>query len=72
MSEITAEAACAQVAQLRDVTAILVAGLLVVVGFIAYWLGLFIVRPLDRLTKAAPPPAQRPRSLARSTSLPRR
>ena len=53
VAEITAEEAYAQVAQLRDVTALLVAGLLVVVGFIAYWLGLFIVRPLDRLTKGA-------------------
>ena len=53
VAEITAEEAYAQVAQLRDVTALLVAGLLVVVGFVAYWLGLFIVRPLDRLTKGA-------------------
>ena len=53
VAEITAEEAYAQVAQMRDVTALLVAGLLVVVGFIAYWLGLFIVRPLDRLTKGA-------------------
>ena len=53
VAEITAEEAYAQVAQLRDVTALLVTGLLVVVGFIAYGLGLFIVRPLDRLTKGA-------------------
>jgi diguanylate cyclase (GGDEF)-like protein len=53
VAEITSEEAYAQVAQLRDVTVLLVAGLLVVVGFIAYWLGLFIVRPLDRLTKGA-------------------
>ena len=50
VAEIPAQEAYAQVAQLRDVTALLVMGLLVVVGFIAYWLGLLIVRPLDRLT----------------------
>ena len=50
VAEITEEEAYGQVAQLRDMTALLVLGLLVVVGFIAYWLGLLIVRPLDRLT----------------------
>ena len=53
VAEITAEEAYAQVTQLRDMTALLVMGLLVVVGFIAYWLGLLIVRPLDRLTTGA-------------------
>jgi len=53
VAEITAEEAYAQVVQLRDMTALLVVGLLVVVGFIAYWLGLLIVRPLDRLTTGA-------------------
>ena len=53
VAEITAEEAYAQVVQLRDVTALLVMGLLVVVGFIAYGLGLLIVRPLDRLTTGA-------------------
>ena len=53
VAEITADEAYAQVAQLRDATALLVMGLLVVVGFIAYWLGLLIVRPLDRLTTGA-------------------
>ena len=53
VAEITAEEAYAQVKQLRDMTALLVMGLLVVVGFIAYWLGLLIVRPLDRLTTGA-------------------
>ena len=53
VAEITADEAYAQVAQLRDVTALLVMGLLVLVGFIAYWLGLLIVRPLDRLTTGA-------------------
>ncbi len=53
VAEIPAEEAYAQIAQLRDATALFVAGLLVVVGFIAYWLGLLIVRPLDRLTTGA-------------------
>ena len=53
VAEITAEEAYAQVVQLRNVTALLVMGLLVVVGFIAYRLGLLIVRPLDRLTTGA-------------------
>ena len=53
VAEITAEEAYAQVTQLRDMTALLALGLLVVAGFIAYWLGLLIVRPLDRLTKGA-------------------
>jgi diguanylate cyclase (GGDEF)-like protein len=53
VAEIPAEEAYAQVEQLRDVTALLVMGLLVVVGFIAYGLGLLIVRPLDRLTTGA-------------------
>ena len=53
VAEITAEEAYAQLTQLRDTTALLVMGLLVVVGFIAYWLGLLIVRPLDRLTTGA-------------------
>jgi len=53
VAEITEEEAYAQVTQLRDMTALLVMALLVVVGFIAYWLGLLIVRPLDRLTMGA-------------------
>ena len=53
VAEIPAEEAYAQVEQLRDVTALLVMGLLFVVGFIAYGLGLLIVRPLDRLTTGA-------------------
>ncbi len=53
VAEIPAKEAYAQVVQLRDVTALLVMGLLVVVGFIAYRLGLLIVRPLDRLTAGA-------------------
>ena len=53
VAEITEEEAYGQVVQLRDMTALLVLGLLVVVGFMAYWLGLLIVRPLDRLTTGA-------------------
>ena len=53
VAEVTAEEAYAQIVQLRDVTALVVLGLLVVVGFIAYRLGLLIVRPLDRLTTGA-------------------
>ena len=53
VAEIPADEAYAQVVQLRDVTALLVMGLLVVVGFIAYGLGLLIVSPLDRLTTGA-------------------
>lgn len=53
VAEIPEEEAFAEVVRLRDVTALLVMGLLVVVGFIAYWLGLLIVRPLDRLTTGA-------------------
>ena len=42
-----------QINRLRNVTALLVSGLLVAVGLIAYLLGLLIVRPLDRLREAA-------------------
>lgn len=53
VAEIPLEEAYAQVEELRDVTAILVMGLLILVGFIAYRLSLLIVRPLDRLTTGA-------------------
>jgi len=53
VAEITGEEAFAQVVRLRDLTALLVVGILVVVGFIAYRLGLLIVAPLDRLTTGA-------------------
>jgi diguanylate cyclase (GGDEF)-like protein len=45
--------AYAQMARLRNVTVILVFGLLIVVSIIAYALGLLIVRPLGRLTRGA-------------------
>ena len=53
VAEIPAVEAYAQVEQLRDVSALLVMGLLIMVGLIAYGLGLLIVRPLDRLTTGA-------------------
>ena len=53
VAEIPSEEAYAQIVQLRDLTALLVMGILVVVGSIAYWLGLLIVRPLGRLTTGA-------------------
>ena len=43
----------AQVNRLRNVTMMIVLGVLLVVGLIGYVLGLVIVRPLDRLTKGA-------------------
>jgi diguanylate cyclase (GGDEF)-like protein len=48
----TAEA-YAQIAQLRNSTFVLVSFLMVVVGTIAYFIGLFIVRPLGRLAEGA-------------------
>lgn len=42
-----------QLARVRNVAFLIVAGTLVLVGGLGYALGLFIVRPLDRLTKAA-------------------
>ena len=51
--EIPATEAYRQVARLRNVTVSIVAALLVVVGLLAYLLGLLITRPLDRLTRGA-------------------
>ena len=45
--------AYAQMARLRNSTLMLVSFLMLSVGLIAYYLGLFIVRPLGRLTAAA-------------------
>jgi HAMP domain-containing protein len=42
-----------QVTRLRNVTVLIVAGLLVGVGLLAYGLGLLITRPLNRLTRGA-------------------
>ena len=42
-----------ELARLRNVTLLIVAGMLLVAGVLGYALGLFIVRPLDRLTRGA-------------------
>jgi diguanylate cyclase (GGDEF)-like protein len=53
VAEITATAAFREVTRMRNLTLLLVSTLLVGIGLIAYLLGLFIVRPLARLTKGA-------------------
>jgi diguanylate cyclase (GGDEF)-like protein len=53
VSEIPADAAYWQVLRFRNVTLLMVTGLLLGVGLIAYRLGQLIVRPLERLTKGA-------------------
>jgi diguanylate cyclase (GGDEF)-like protein len=53
VSEIPADAAFLQIRRFRNVTLLMVAGLLLGVGLIAFRLGLLIVRPLERLTKGA-------------------
>ena len=53
LAEVPATEAYRQVTRLRNVTALIVAALLVAVGLFAYFLGLLITRPLDRLTGAA-------------------
>jgi diguanylate cyclase (GGDEF)-like protein len=53
VAELPRAEAYAQVTRLRNFAVLLVLGLFVVVGLIAYVLGLLIVRPLDRLTKGA-------------------
>jgi len=53
VSEIPADAAFVQVRRFRNVSFLLVCGLLCGVGLIAYRLGLRIVRPLERLTRGA-------------------
>ncbi len=53
VAEVPEAEAFAQVKRLRNLTALLVSGLLLGIGLIAYWLGLMIVRPLDRLTTGA-------------------
>ena len=47
------DVAYARIDQLRSSTLLLVSFLLIVVGTVAYFIGLFIVRPLDRLTVGA-------------------
>ena len=53
LAEVPASEAYRQVARLRNVTGLIVATLLVAVGLFAYFLGLLITRPLDRLTQGA-------------------
>jgi diguanylate cyclase (GGDEF)-like protein len=53
LAEVPAAQAYRQVTRLRNVTALIVGALLVAVGLFAYFLGLLITRPLDRLTGAA-------------------
>jgi diguanylate cyclase (GGDEF)-like protein len=53
ISELSAEAAFAQMRRFRDMAFLVIVLLLVVVTATAYRLGLLIARPLDRLTKGA-------------------
>lgn len=53
ISEIPADAAYWQVRHFRNMTLLMVCGLLLGVGVTAYRLGVLIVRPLERLTKGA-------------------
>ncbi len=53
LAEIPADVAYQQVRRFRDLTLAIVAGLLLGVTAIAYWLALLIVRPLERLTRGA-------------------
>jgi len=53
VTEIPIAEAFRQVARLRNVTALIVASLFAAVGALGYFLGLLIVRPLDRLTQGA-------------------
>jgi diguanylate cyclase (GGDEF)-like protein len=53
LAETPAAEAYRQVTRLRDVTALVMAALLVVVGLLGYVLGLVISRPLGRLTRGA-------------------
>jgi diguanylate cyclase (GGDEF)-like protein len=53
LAEIPADTAYWQVLRFRDLTLLVVGGLLLAVSAIAYRLGVLIVRPLERLTKGA-------------------
>jgi diguanylate cyclase (GGDEF)-like protein len=53
ISEVPADAAYWQIRRFRNFTLLMVSGLLLGVGAIAYRLGLLIVRPLERLAKGA-------------------
>jgi len=51
--EVPAAEAFLQIARLRNTTALILTVLLVVLGLLGYFLGVLIVRPLDRLTSGA-------------------
>jgi diguanylate cyclase (GGDEF)-like protein len=53
VAEIPSAEVFSQLGRLRDVMLLIVAGMLAVAGALGYALGLFIVRPLDRLTRGA-------------------
>ncbi len=53
VAEIPSTEVFSQLGHLRDVTLLIVAGMLAVAGALGYALGLYIVRPLDRLTQGA-------------------
>jgi diguanylate cyclase (GGDEF)-like protein len=53
VAEIPSTEVFKQLGRLRDVTLSIVAGMLALAGALGYALGLFIVRPLDRLTRGA-------------------
>ena len=53
VSEIPVDAAFAQLREFRNFSMLVVLGLLLLVAASAYWLGVIIARPLDRLTKGA-------------------
>jgi diguanylate cyclase (GGDEF)-like protein len=53
VAEIPSTEVFSQLARLRGVMLLIVAGMLAVAGALGYALGLFIVRPLDRLTRGA-------------------
>jgi diguanylate cyclase (GGDEF)-like protein len=53
VSEITADAAFGQLRNFRNLSILVVLGLLLAVAASAYWLGVIIARPLDRLSKGA-------------------
>jgi diguanylate cyclase (GGDEF)-like protein len=53
ISELPAEAAFQQIRRFRNITFLMVCGLMLGVGFMAYRLGILIVRPLERLIHGA-------------------
>jgi diguanylate cyclase (GGDEF)-like protein len=53
VSEISADAAFGQLRRFRNLSILVVLGLLLAVAASAYWLGVIIARPLDRLSKGA-------------------